>query len=57
MYVCVGGWYKFCDIAVSFRKKLKEARVDATAMTHQINDNLKRITENEKQARDLGKTT
>ena len=38
-----------------FRKKLKEARLDATAMTHQINDILKKITENEKQARDLGK--
>lgn len=40
-----------------FRKKLKEARIDATAMTHQINDNLKRIADNEKQARDLGRLT
>ena len=39
-----------------FRKKLKEARADAVAMTHQINDNLKTITESEKKARDLGKT-
>ena len=38
----------------NFRKKLKEARVDATAMAHQINDNLKRIADNEKQTRDLG---
>ena len=45
------------ELYLYFRKKLKEARLDATAMTHQINDNLKRITENEKQARDLGKTT
>ena len=45
------------ELYLYFRKKLKEARLDATAMTHQINDNLKKITENEKQARDLGKTT
>ena len=45
----INQWYAFV-----IRKKLKEARIDATAMTHQINDNLKKITENEKRARDLG---
>ena len=49
-------FYKLYVHVFNIRKKLKEAKMDATTMTHQINDSLKKIAENEKQARDLGKS-